>query len=135
MHTGPPRSPSKSIFVGITMAKSTIVIASAPCFLSFFGSAYSHERFFIESTVYCDTCCIQFLTGSASATVRMECKAIEGGNMTFSKEGVSDGSGSYKVEMDGEDAEEVCEVKLLKSSRVECADVEHASHLEKPDHQ
>ncbi|XP_061372637.1 olee1-like protein [Gastrolobium bilobum] len=116
------------------MAKSIIIVASTLCFLSFFGSAYCRDRFFIEGSVYCDTCRTQFLTRvsefMSGATVRVECKDTENGTLTFSKDAVTDRNGSYKVEVDGDHEEEVCEVKLIKSSREDCGEVDTASHLE-----
>ncbi|XP_020236456.1 olee1-like protein [Cajanus cajan] len=115
------------------MAKSTIVIAL--CFLSFVGLAYSQDRFFIEGKVYCDTCRTQFLTRVSEfmpgATVRVECKKIEGGEVIFSKEVVTDGSGSYKIAVDGDHQEEVCQIKLVKSSRADCGEVDNSSYVEK----
>ncbi|XP_061342763.1 olee1-like protein [Gastrolobium bilobum] len=116
------------------MAKSTIILVSALCFLSFFGSVHCKERFFVEGVVYCDTCRIQFLTKLSEllegATVRVECKEEESGNVTFTKEAVTDASGSYKVEVDGDHEEEVCEVVLVKSPRKDCSEVDRESHLE-----
>ncbi|KAJ1426125.1 Allergen Ole e 1, conserved site [Sesbania bispinosa] len=116
------------------MAKNTFILASALCFMTFFGSAYClQDRFFIEGTVYCDTCRTQFLTRVSEfmpgATVMVECKENEGGNLTFSKEAVTDAEGSYKVEVDGDHEEEVCEVRLVKSSREDCGEIDQESHL------
>ncbi|KAK7247154.1 hypothetical protein RIF29_42031 [Crotalaria pallida] len=116
------------------MAKSAIVIvASALCFLSFLGNVYAKERYFVEGSVYCDTCRLQFLTRVSEwmegATVRVECKEIEGGKVTFSKEAKTDAKGFYKVEVDGDHEEETCEVVLVKSSREDCSEVDRESHL------
>ncbi|OIW00504.1 hypothetical protein TanjilG_24234 [Lupinus angustifolius] len=117
------------------MAKSTtIIVASALCFLSFLGSANGVERFFVEGTVYCDTCRTQFLTRVSEfmqgATVRVECKETEGSqNVTFSKEATTDAKGSYKVEVDGDHEEETCEVVLVKSPREDCSEVDKESYL------
>ncbi|KAK7306550.1 hypothetical protein VNO77_44498 [Canavalia gladiata] len=118
------------------MGKSTIIIlASALCFLSFLGSAYAKERFFVEGSVYCDTCRIQFLTKLSEflegATVRVECKQVDNiRNVTFSKEAVTDVSGSYKVEVHGDHEDDNCEVVLVKSPRNDCSDIDSESHLQ-----
>ncbi|OIV91979.1 hypothetical protein TanjilG_06607 [Lupinus angustifolius] len=116
------------------MAKSTIILVSALCFLSLFDSAYCKDRFFVEGLVYCDTCRIQFITKLTEflegATVRMECKEENGGKVTFSKDAVTDSSGSYKVEVDGDHEEDICEVKLIKSPRPDCSEIDTEFHLE-----
>ncbi|KAE9594505.1 hypothetical protein Lal_00001205 [Lupinus albus] len=116
------------------MAKSTIFLASALCFLCFFGSAYCQDRFSVEGLVYCDTCRIQFITKLTEflegATVRVECKEENSEKVTFSKEALTDSSGSYKVEVDGDHEEEICEVKLVKSPRPDCAEIDKEFHLE-----
>lgn len=118
------------------MAKSSIIIlASALCFVSFLGSACARDRFFVEGAVYCDTCRVQFLTKLSEflegATVRVECKQVDNfKNVTFSKEIVTDATGSYKVEVDGDHEEDLCEVVLVKSPRSDCAEVDRESHLQ-----
>ncbi|XP_004485892.1 olee1-like protein [Cicer arietinum] len=115
------------------MAKSTIILISTLCFLSFFGSVYCNDRFFVEGVVYCDTCRTQFITKLTEfmegATVRMECKE-DNGTVTFSKEAVTDASGTYRVEVDGDHEDEVCEITLAKSPRKDCSEVDSDSHLE-----
>lgn len=64
------------------------------------------------------------------ATVRVECKENDGGNVTFSKEAVTDASGSYKVEVDGDHEEELCEVKLVRSPRPDCSEIDKEDYLE-----
>ena len=61
--------------------------------------------------------------------MRVECKEFEGGNTTFSKEAVTDASGTYRVEVDGDHEEELCEVVLVKSSREDCDEINNQSHL------
>ncbi|KAL2340564.1 hypothetical protein Fmac_008504 [Flemingia macrophylla] len=118
------------------MAKSTIIVlVSALCFLSFLGLACAKDKFFVEGTVYCDTCRIQFLTKLSEllegATVRVECSQVDNAkNVTFSKEAVTDASGTYKVEVDGDHEEDTCEVVLLKSPRKDCSEVDTESHLQ-----
>lgn len=53
-----------------------------------------------------------------------------GAKVTFSKEAVTDANGMYSVAVDGDHEDEVCEVKLLKSSRADCSEVDTESHLE-----
>ena len=44
------------------MAKSTIILVSALCFISLFHLASCKDQFFVEGKVYCDTCRVQFFT-------------------------------------------------------------------------
>ncbi|GAU30278.1 hypothetical protein TSUD_384990 [Trifolium subterraneum] len=116
------------------MAKSTIILVSALCFLSFLGSVYSHsDRFFVEGVVYCDTCRTQFITKLTEfmegATVRVECKE-ENGTLTFTKDVVTGHGGNYKVEVDGDHEDEICQVILVKSPRPDCAEIDKDYHLE-----
>ncbi|RYQ82591.1 olee1-like protein [Arachis ipaensis] len=117
-----------------TMEKHSVILISFFCFLSLFGSAYSNERFYIEGKVYCDTCRLQFITKLSEflegATVRVECKEQEGGSVTFSKEAVTDSSGIYKLEVDGDHEDELCAVKLVKSPRSDCSEVDSELHLD-----
>lgn len=116
------------------MEKSTIILASALCFLSFLGSAHCQDRFFVDGLVYCDTCRTQFITKLTEfldgATVRVECKEVDGGNVTFSKEAKTDARGSYRVEVDGDHEDEVCAVQLVNSPRSDCSEIDTGSHLD-----
>ncbi|KAL5096875.1 hypothetical protein RYX36_001202 [Vicia faba] len=116
------------------MEKSTIFLVSTLCFLSFIGSSYSvKDRFSVEGMVYCDTCRTQFITKLTEflegATVRVECKE-DNGTVTFTKEAITDATGSYKIEVDGDHEDEECQVNLVKSPRPDCAEVDSESHLE-----
>ncbi|CAK9328164.1 unnamed protein product [Citrullus colocynthis] len=107
------------------MAKSTIMLLLVLCFLSLFNIAScSKDQFFVEGKVYCDTCRVQFFTKVSKflegATVKLECKEIEGGSVTLSKEAVTDKTGTYSIEADGDHEEEVCEVSLVKSEDPDC---------------
>ncbi|TYK10008.1 olee1-like protein [Cucumis melo var. makuwa] len=104
------------------MTKSTIILISALCFVSLFYLASSKDQFFVEGKVYCDTCRVQFFT-KVSATVKLECKEIEGGSVTLNKEAVTDKSGKYSIEADGDHEEEVCEVSLVKSVDPDCDEI------------
>ena len=54
---------------------------------------------------------------------------VEGGNTTFSKEAMTDASETYRVEVDRDHEEELCEVVLVKSSREDCDEINSLSHL------
>ena len=60
----------------------------------------------------------QFMEG---AMVRVDCRDVVSGNLTLSKEAVTDGCGKYTVEMDGDHEDDMCEVSLVKSNDPECS--------------
>ncbi|EXB94630.1 hypothetical protein L484_005787 [Morus notabilis] len=110
------------------MTKSVIIIASALCFMSLLGFAYCDTpHLIVEGRVYCDTCRAQFVTKVSNyikgAKVRLECRESEGGSVTYSNDGVTDESGTYRIAVDGDHEEEVCEVKLVKSSVPDCSEI------------
>ncbi|KAL3739901.1 hypothetical protein ACJRO7_021212 [Eucalyptus globulus] len=120
------------------MAKSLqaiIFLASALSFLSLLGAVYGDSRFFVEGKVYCDTCRTQFITKVSKdmpdAKVRLECKEREGGSVTYSIEGVTDNTGTYRLPVDGEHEEEICEIVLVKSSQPGCEEVSNDPFLRK----
>ncbi|MED6112015.1 hypothetical protein PIB30_057770 [Stylosanthes scabra] len=116
------------------MEKHSMILVSFFCFLSLLGSAYSSDKFVVEGKVYCDTCRLQFITKLSEmlegATVRLECKDQEGGNITFSKEAVTDANGCYKMDVDGDHEDELCSVKLVKSPRSDCSEIDAGLHLD-----
>ncbi|KAG6594549.1 hypothetical protein SDJN03_11102, partial [Cucurbita argyrosperma subsp. sororia] len=112
------------------MAKSSaaIILLSALCFLSFLDVTLSEkDRFFVDGRVYCDTCRIQIITRISTflegAKVKLECRKEEGGNVTLSREAETDNNGKYRIEVEGDREEEICEVSLVKSSEEECSEL------------
>lgn len=111
------------------MAKSgaILILASALCLFSLSNLAECHDWLFVEGSVYCDTCRTQFMTRLSSyiagATVRLECREVGSGKVTLSKEAVTDGSGRYSVEIEGDREDESCQVVLVKSSDPECSEI------------
>lgn len=53
----------------------------------------------------------------------MECRDREGGSVTYSSQAETDEKGTYRIPVDGEHEEEICEVVLAKSSDPECSEV------------
>lgn len=53
----------------------------------------------------------------------MVCKEVESGNTTLSKEAMTDASGRYCVEVEGDHQDEICEVSLVKSSDPDCSEL------------
>ncbi|XVF27501.1 hypothetical protein REPUB_Repub14bG0112800 [Reevesia pubescens] len=125
-----------------TSLKAIFFLASAAlCFLSLLGIAHAEaltqgsEHFFVEGKVYCDNCRVQFVTKISKymkgAKVRLECKDIESGKLTLGVDGETDESGTYRIKVDGDHEEEICEVLLVESSDPGCAEIDNESHLRK----
>ncbi|CAN1150068.1 Olee1-like protein [Linum perenne] len=116
-----------------TMKKShtSIILASAICFLALLGSA-NGSAFTVEGKVYCDTCRTQFITRLSEfmkdAEVRLECKDREGGTVTFSETGMTDEHGVYHIPVTGDHEDEICEINLLKSPRPDCSQILKQEH-------
>ncbi|XP_004959259.2 pollen-specific protein C13 [Setaria italica] len=94
-------------------------------------AAVRQDDFFVEGSVYCDTCRAGFETNAttpiAGARVRLECRHYmsRSGAVERSAEGATDAAGRYRVELvDNRGAEEVCVVALVSSPLPGCAEKE-----------
>lgn len=109
------------------MAKSIFFFASVLCFLWLLRAAHCDSRFFVEGEVYCDTCRTQFVTRVSEyiegALVRLECRNRDGGDLTYSVDGHTDKNGVYRLPVDGEHEEEMCEIVPVKSNKPGCEEV------------
>ncbi|KAK1287347.1 Pollen-specific protein C13 [Acorus calamus] len=78
--------------------------------------------------VYCDTCRCGFETPAstyiAGAKVRVECRLRETGEVTYTVDGVTDNTGSYKIQVVDDHEDEYCESVLLWSPQSGCAVLE-----------
>ncbi|KAK9268795.1 hypothetical protein L1049_000559 [Liquidambar formosana] len=107
--------------------QAAAVVAAALCLASLLSIAHCSDHFFVEGKVYCDTCRVQFETKLSEympgARVRLECKDRKVGQVKYTVEGETDATGSYKLPVEGEHEEEICEIKLLKSSNPDCSEL------------
>ncbi|KAK4798474.1 hypothetical protein SAY86_030800 [Trapa natans] len=114
-------------------SRAVVLLASTACFLTLLRTAQADSRFFVEGKVYCDTCRTQFVTRLSEyldgATVRLECSEREGGSLTYSVEGTTDNTGTYRLPVDGEHEEEICEIVLVKSNKEGCDEVSKDTFL------
>ena len=82
----------------------------------------------IQGRVYCDTCRAGFVTNVteyiAGAKVRLECKHFGTGKLERSIDGVTDGNGTYTIELKDSHEEDICEVVLVESPRKDCDQVQ-----------
>ncbi|XP_030525429.1 olee1-like protein [Rhodamnia argentea] len=105
--------------------EAAALVATALCLSSLLGFAYGQEQFSVIGKVYCDTCRVDFETkasyGLADSKVRLECHNRTSGVLTLSAEAVTDKSGEYKLVIDGDHEEEICELQLVESSDPECS--------------
>ncbi|KAL9236835.1 hypothetical protein vseg_011459 [Gypsophila vaccaria] len=112
------------------MAKSqtVFILAGAVCLLSLASVANAADnRFFVQGMVYCDTCRIQFITRVTQmldgATVRLECRNITAGTVTFSAETVTDRRGLYSIPVEGDYEDDICQINLVKSPMEDCSEI------------
>ncbi|KAH9778946.1 F28N24.16 protein [Citrus sinensis] len=107
--------------------KLVAVVATALCFTSLLSFALAaKDPKTVEGLVYCDSCRVKYKTELsdyiAGATVALECKESEGGEVVYSREVVSDQSGTYKIPIEGCHAK-LCQVRLVKSPKPECSEI------------
>jgi hypothetical protein len=60
----------------------------------------------------------------AGAKASLECKYFGTGILERIIEGMTDETGTYKIELKGSHAEDICEVVLVQSSRANCAEAQ-----------
>ncbi|KAF5729749.1 putative Anther-specific protein LAT52 precursor [Tripterygium wilfordii] len=86
----------------------------------------SNDILYVEGRVYCDTCRVQFETKLTEymegASVRLECRNRTTDKITYTFEDLTDSNGIYHIPVEGDHEEEICEVRLLKSSRDDCSE-------------
>ncbi|XP_074272356.1 pollen allergen Che a 1-like [Silene latifolia] len=114
------------------MAKSQAIlvfVAAAICLLSLAGvaTATADNKFFVQGMVYCDTCRIQFMSRVSymieGATVKLECKNITEGTVTFNAETKTDKLGLYSIPVEGDHEDDICQISLVNSPQAECSEI------------
>ncbi|KAF6997768.1 hypothetical protein CFC21_013953 [Triticum aestivum] len=84
--------------------------------------------FIVTGRVYCDPCRAGFETNVSKnvegATVAMDCRPFGGGESKLKAEATTDNKGWYKIEIDQDHQDEICEVVLTKSPDPSCAEIE-----------
>lgn len=110
---------------------AAVVTAAAVTTSGFMVAAVRDDDFFVDGSVYCDTCRAGFETNAttpiAGAKVRLECRHYmsASGAVERSAEGTTDAAGKYRIELvDNRGAEEVCSVALVSSPVPGCAEKE-----------
>ncbi|GMI63591.1 hypothetical protein like AT4G18596 [Hibiscus trionum] len=104
------------------------LVSLAICLSSLLGLAVAaEEKFIVEGKVYCDTCRVEFETKISQpikgALVNLECRnRTDIRTITLTKDVVTDKAGAYKIAVEGDHEEEICDVSLVKSPRADCND-------------
>ncbi|WVZ97081.1 hypothetical protein U9M48_042642 [Paspalum notatum var. saurae] len=84
--------------------------------------------FTVTGRVYCDNCRAGFETNVshniAGAKVQMECRHFETQELHHKAEATTDAGGWYRLEVQDDHQEEICEVMVIKSPEADCAEIE-----------
>ncbi|XP_031486317.1 pollen-specific protein C13-like [Nymphaea colorata] len=90
--------------------------------------AHGLDRFVVQGRVYCDTCRFGFETKAttyiAGAKVRVECRDRATGQLTYGIAGVTDATGTYRIPVEEERPDEICEAILISSPQPGCTELE-----------
>ncbi|KAL6205858.1 hypothetical protein ACLB2K_023110 [Fragaria x ananassa] len=78
----------------------------------------------VEGYVYCDPCRVQFPTRVSKrisgALVRLECRSRENETVIYTDDATTDDNGSYKLFVNEDFQEQICEVTAIKSNTDDC---------------
>ena len=114
----------------MTIPQTVFMLVAAICALSLAGvtnAAPADNKFHVQGMVYCDTCRIQFMTRVShvldGATVRLECRNITAGTVTFNNETKTDKLGLYSIPVEGDYEDDICQINLVKSPQADCSEV------------
>nr|BAK06698.1 predicted protein [Hordeum vulgare subsp. vulgare] len=84
--------------------------------------------YIVQGRVYCDTCRAGFETNVTEyikgAKVRLECRRFGTDKLERSIDGVTDESGTYKIELKDSHPEDICEMVLVQSPLPNCNEIQ-----------
>ncbi|KAK8691345.1 hypothetical protein V6N13_074856 [Hibiscus sabdariffa] len=103
------------------------LVSLAICLSSLLCLVATSDKFIIEGKVYCDTCRVEFETKLSQpikgAFVNLQCRnRTDGRSISYTQDVVTDETGAYKIKVEGDHEDEICEVSLVKSPRNDCND-------------
>ncbi|XP_027338681.1 protein DOWNSTREAM OF FLC-like [Abrus precatorius] len=107
---------------------SRVVLLLAMCVLPAMVVAIRPAKnpFCVKGQVYCDRCRAGFETSAttyiAGAEVELQCKNRVTNEVVYSKKGWTDRTGSYKIWVNEDHADEVCDAKLVDSHHSQCTE-------------
>lgn len=64
-----------------------------------------------------------FFLLSIGARVKLVCTNYTSGEITYTSEATTDGTGTYQISVEHDHQEETCEVELLKSPQSDCSEI------------
>nr|AEW90948.1 pollen-specific protein F8-6 [Secale cereale x Triticum turgidum subsp. durum] len=94
------------------------------------GTAVANDLpdYIVQGRVYCDTCRAGFETNVTEyikgAKVRLECKRFGTEKVECSIDGVTDETGTYKIELKDSHPEDICEMVLVQSPLANCNEIQ-----------
>ncbi|KAL3527774.1 hypothetical protein ACH5RR_012430 [Cinchona calisaya] len=105
------------------MAK--LLVLFALCVLPAITSAHN-DPLLVKGKVYCDTCRVGYETSAtrylSGCTVKLVCTKRDNRNeVTYTKQAVTGSNGEYKMLVDRDAGDDICEVIPVKSSDPSCA--------------
>ncbi|KAK3198841.1 hypothetical protein Dsin_022256 [Dipteronia sinensis] len=108
---------------------AALIATAALCFSVLVGVAQAaEEKLVVDGKVYCDTCRVKFETSLSEAVegagVKLICRDRESEETKLEMEAETDEAGHYEFEVEGDHAEEICEVHLVKSPREDCNEID-----------
>ena len=111
------------------MLLAAVVVAEAAAASGgLLAAAARDDDFFVDGSVYCDTCRAGFETNAttpiAGAKVRLECRHFGTGELERAIDGVTDATGTYTIELKDSHEEDICQVVLVQSPREDCDQVQ-----------
>ncbi|WCJ44515.1 Pollen Ole e 1 allergen and extensin family protein [Euphorbia peplus] len=84
----------------------------------------ARNPFEVEGRVFCDTCQAGFETPKttyiAGARVRVECKNRQTMKLVFTKEATTDSTGTYKMYINEDHEDQLCDATLISSPQSSC---------------
>ncbi|KAK4264893.1 hypothetical protein QN277_026012 [Acacia crassicarpa] len=103
--------------------KAFFLLALCLCTLIPFSTS-EPRPFSVIGRVYCDTCRAGFETYAttyiAGARVRVVCKERESLAIVYTKEGVTDSTGTYNILVEQDHGDQICEVMFVSSPVADC---------------
>jgi len=84
--------------------------------------------YIVQGRVYCDTCRAGFETNVTEyikgAKVKLECRRFGTDKVERAIDGVTDETGTYKIELKDSHPEDICEMVLIQSPLANCSEVQ-----------
>ncbi|KAL5559043.1 hypothetical protein UlMin_035254 [Ulmus minor] len=107
------------------MAKSLLLLALFMLPALALANRPLRTPFVVQGKVFCDTCRAGFETTATTyipgAKVRVECRTRSTMELCYSKEVTTDSTGNYKLSVDEDHEDQICDATVVSSSQANCA--------------